>query len=210
MEATNLPKVSRILSSKAVSESTAFQAVASFLEKEQKRLDPVAIQQANHLNDALLVCEALAKHPDERDQLERLRNSSTIKVEKEFQRFHPSKVESSSSPRSYQPLAAAESMHHSSKRSTTSAGGSRQDRPEAAAPPQESPVAATVQSMIPVNAASEPAAVKQEIVADEQPSAGRKDVEDDVQRHDDERAKRKADKKAKKEKKKKHKGHNSA
>jgi hypothetical protein len=201
MEATNLPKVSKILSSKAVSESTAFQAVASFLEKEQKRLDSVAIQQANHLNDAFLVCEALAQRPAEKDQLERLRNSSTIKVEKEFQRFHPSKVESSS-PRSYQPLAAAESTHHRSKRSTTSAGGSRQDRPESAAP-QESPVAATLQSMIPVNAASEPAAVKQEIIADEQPSAARMEV-------DNERAKRKAGKKAKKEKKKKHKGHNNA
>jgi hypothetical protein len=212
MEATNLPKVSKILSSKPVSEATAFQAVARFLEKEQKRLDPVALQKASHLNDAFLVCEALAAGAGEKDQLERLRNSSTIRVEKETKLFHPGRVESSSSP--CEPLAGAAGggkkpsavMPRNGTTVLDDGPVAHQDGPVASAP-HDSPVAANVLSMVPGAPDSESAAVKQEFIVapDQQPSAPRMDVKS---HDDDRRAKRKADNKAK-TKKKKQKGHNN-
>jgi hypothetical protein len=187
METTNLPKVSRILSSKPVSKSTAFQAIARFLAKEQRRLDPVAIQTAHHLNDVYLVCEALATSTDEKDELERLRNSSTIQVGDETKRFHH-RDNNDEASHDEKPLAA----------SKTTPGAIRNN----ALAQDRSPVAANVTSRATVAAVSERAAVKQEILADEQPSLL-------MPSHDkiDGRAKRKDEKKSRK-KKKRHKNEN--
>lgn len=83
MGSMQLPKVSKILSSRPISDDVAFQMISKFLEKEQRRLDPADLYRLGHCGDLFLVCEALSKTDKERSQLEHLRQSAPVTVKEE-------------------------------------------------------------------------------------------------------------------------------